>query len=85
MDGFERRIEQAPRQQQQQVAGSAGGALAGGAQALREQSIRRVGEAVQAARAARPTSILMDHSELPRPERTSRWGAGSGDVMHMCV
>jgi hypothetical protein len=36
------------------------------------ESIRRVGEAVKAAKAAKPTSILMDHTELPRPDRPVR-------------
>ena len=31
-----------------------------------------MGEAVRAAKAARPTAILMDHTELPRPDRLAR-------------
>lgn len=76
LDGFERRIERGPRQrgsgpdstQQQQ-----------GEQQQREESIRRVGEAVRAAKAARPTAVLMDHTELPRPDRPMRWAAPGWD------
>ncbi|KAL4452053.1 hypothetical protein ABPG75_007715 [Micractinium tetrahymenae] len=63
LDGFERRIERGPGQR---------GAQQKQQQQQREESIWRVGEAVRAAKAARPTAVLMDHTELPRPERPMR-------------
>ena len=94
LDGFERRIERGPWQQQPAppsaaAAGEAGdaaggtsqqhaaAAAAGGPQTQQHDSIRRVGEAVRAARAARPTSILMDMADLPRRDRPGRCVARS--------
>ncbi len=68
LDGFERRIERGPGQR---GAGPAS-AQRQGQEQQREESIQRVGEAVRAARAAKPTAVLMDHSELPRPDRPMR-------------
>lgn len=81
LDGFERRIERGPRAragsaagqtaQREQQGGSAGAAAAG---LEGHESIRRLGEKMRAAQAARPTTMLVDASELPRPERPTRCG-----------
>ncbi|PRW57121.1 CHROMATIN REMODELING 8 [Chlorella sorokiniana] len=70
LDGFERRIERGPRQAGGGGSDTAAAAAAGGLEG--HESIRRVGEKMRAAQAARPTTMLVDASELPRPERPSR-------------
>jgi DNA excision repair protein ERCC-6 len=69
LGGFERKVQQGLRE----AAPASDGAAGSQEGQQQHDSIRRVGEAVRAAKAARPTSILMDHTELPRPERMSRW------------
>ncbi|PSC71103.1 CHROMATIN REMODELING 8 [Micractinium conductrix] len=73
LDGFDRRIERGPRQQQQAQQQQQQAQRLEQQQGLEQhESMRRVGEAVRAAKAARPAAVLMDHTELPRPERPAR-------------